>query len=754
MDGMVGSHDSFLVVLAVMIAVAASYTALDLGARISAAESRLGALAWLVTAAVCMGGGIWAMHFVAMLAYALPDMQVAYDPWLTAISLLTAIVVTGVGFALVVREGSGHTALIFAGLFMGSGILAMHYLGMAAMRMQAALVYDIAWVVISVLIAVGASIAALWLAFRRAGFLQKSLSALAMGLAISGMHFAGMRAASFHMHDGVDGMQPVAGSVDQGNLALAVSAIAFLILLAAIIAAMFDRRFAALATREAMALKRSEEQFRSLYRRTPLPLHALDAEGRIEEISDAWLALLGYEREAVIGRPLINFMTEESARQRLQDWKTLLSTGELREREYRLVTRDGEFIDVLSTSKVERDDDGNFVRAIGGLVDVTARRRAEEALLQAQKMEAIGQLTGGVAHDFNNILAVILGNLEMLRKRVGDDERILRFADNAMEGARKGASLTQRMLSFARKQHLSSEAVDVGALVEGMRDLLDRSLGPRVSLVFQFPQSLPAVNADPHQLEMALLNLAVNARDAMDQGTIAFTALESKQPPPPLEAGHYVCISVSDDGQGMDEETLARAREPFFTTKGVGRGTGLGLSMANGFAEQSGGTLVISSQKGAGTTIEVWLPVAAAAPSQLVGTEPGPVAVDHSRTLNGRTVMVVDDEILILLGTEAILQDQGVNVIAASTAMEALELYNRHPEIACLLTDYAMPGMTGAQLAAALRVRNPALPIVIATGYAEVPEEIAGYRTLQKPYSVDLLVNTIAAAIVERELQA
>ncbi len=740
---MIGTHDSLLVVLAVLIAIAASYTALDIAARISAAPTRLGSAAWLATAAVCMGGGIWAMHFVAMLAYAVPEMVVAYDPFMTVLSLLIAVVVTGGGFAVVSRPGAGPVALVLSGLFMGGGVLAMHYVGMAAMRMHATLSYQATWVAVSVFIAIGAAIAALWLAFRGGGFLQKGLSALAMGLAISGMHFAGMQAASFGMHADME-LTGSYASVDQGTLALAVASITFLILLAAIVAAMFDRRFAALASQEAVALKRSEEQFRSLYRRTPLPLHSLNEEGRIEDVSDAWLALLHYDRETVIGRPLINFMTEESARQRVKDWKTLLQIGELRERDYRLVTRNGDFIDVLSTSRVERDADGRFIRAVGGLVDVTARRRAEEALRQAQKMEAVGQLTGGIAHDFNNVLAVILGSLEMIRKRVPGDERTTCMIDNALEGARRGASLTQRMLSFARRQSLNPQPVDLHDLVEGMRDMLEKSLGPRLSLAIEVPRELPLVQADPHQLEMALLNLVVNARDAMEEGSIRVVVDTFRNEPRSLKKGNFACVSVIDRGAGMDEATLARAQEPFFTTKGVGQGTGLGLSMVSGFAEQSGGLLDISSRKGEGTRVDIWLPLADEASLPREPQKKPSSATSH--TLKDEVVLVVDDEPLILLSTEAALQEAGARVHSAATALEALEIVRRHQDISCVVTDYAMPGMTGAQLAAAIRVKKPRMPIIIASGYAEVPDEISEYPRLQKPFNADALLTMVMGA--------
>lgn len=739
-----GTHDGALVVLAVLIAIAASYTALDIAARISVASTRLGSYAWLATAAVCMGGGIWAMHFVAMLAYSVPHMAVSYDPFLTVLSLLIAVTVTGGGFAVVSRPTAGPIALVLSGLFMGTGILAMHYVGMAAMRMHATLSYQATWVAVSVFIAMGAAIAGLWLAFRGGGFLQKGLSALAMGLAISGMHFAGMQAASFGADHGVDGADAIT-SVDQGALALSVAAITFLILLAAIVAAMFDKRFATLASKEALLLRQSEEQFRSLYRRTPLPLHSLDDHGRVDDASDAWLALLRYDRETVIGRPFINFMTEESARQRISDWKRLLEVGELREREYRLVTRDGEFIDVLATARVERDEGGGFLRVVGGLVDVTARRKAEEALRQAQKMEAVGQLTGGIAHDFNNILAVILGSLEMIRKRVPTDERAVRLVDNALEGARRGSALTQRMLSFARRQSLNPQAVDLHILVEGMRDMLERSLGPGISLLVDLPAGLPRVHADPHQLEMALLNLAVNARDAMEEGVIRIVSEPTLVRPARLREGHLACLSIIDTGSGMDEATLARAQEPFFTTKGVGRGTGLGLSMVAGFAEQSGGVLDIKSRKGEGTTVDIWLPLAET--SAAMGEQENITSPIPSQALKDRVILIVDDEPLILMNTEAVLIEAGAVVRSSSSAVEALELVRQHRDIACVVTDYAMPGMTGAQLAAAIRVKQPVLPIIVATGYAEVPGEISQYPRLQKPFTAEELVGIVLAAI-------
>ncbi len=741
-----GAHDSTLVALSILVATAASYTALDLAGRVRASEG-WAARAWLATAAFAMGGGIWAMHFVAMLAFTVPGMEAHYDFGLTALSLAVPILVTGIGFA-VVRRGSGPAALGFSGLLMGAGIAAMHYTGMAAMHVPATLAYEARWVAVSILVAVGASTAALWLAFRNAGVGQRLAAAAAMGLAVSGMHYAAMEGASFTPHPAVDGGRGVAG-MGQVNLALAVAAATFLILFLALVAAMFDRRFGELAEREAAALRRSEERFRALYRRTPLPLHALDEAGRIEQVSDAWLDLLGYARDEVEGRPLVAFMTEDSGRRRLEeDWPRLLAEGELRDGSYRLVARDGRLIDVISSARVERDEAGRFERVLGGVVDVTARRLAEEALRQAQKNEAVGQLTGGVAHDFNNLLAVIVGNLDLLKRRMGPDPKLSRLVENALRGAERGVSLTQRMLAFARKQDLTPEPVAVPDLVRGIEDLLRHSAGPQMRIETRFPLGLPRALADANQLELALLNLVVNARDAMPAGgTITIAARvegAAAGHAPDLPPGDYLCLSVSDTGLGMDEATLAKAMEPFFTTKGVGKGTGLGLSMVHGLAQQLGGSLRMSSRPGEGTTAEIRLPVAepapAARPERGEAAAPGPAPA--TRPL---VVLAVDDDALVLANTAAMLGDLGHEVLEAGSGPEALEILRAGAACDLVITDQAMPGMTGVQLAATVRAERPGLPVLLVTGYAELPPEaLAGLPRLLKPFRQDALARTLA----------
>jgi PAS domain S-box-containing protein len=717
-----GTHDTTLVALSILIATAASYTALDLAGRIRA-SSGWACHAWLATSAVAMGGGIWSMHFVAMLAFSMPGMDVSYDVPLTALSLIVAILVTGIGLHAVSRDKATPKILLFSGCFVGLGIVAMHYTGMAAMRMGAHVDYDTLWVAISVLIALGAATVALWLAFQNTGLVQKLVAAVAMGLAISGMHYSAMQAAIFTAHSAA-GRGHGDASLAQTALAAAVAGTTFLILFLALIAAMFDRRFALLAEREAAALRESEERFRSLYRRTPLPLHSLDGDARIEHVSDAWLDLLGYRREEAKGRPLTEFMTEASAGRRTKvDWPRLLALGELRDAEYRFVSKAGEVLDAAVSERVERDPSGQFIRVVGGLLDVTARRRAEAALRQSQK------------------IAVVLGNLELLRKRLRDDDKSKALLENAVEGAERGAALTQRMLAFARRQDLDPQAVDVSALVRGMADLLQRSIGPMVRIETHFPLRLPPALVDANQLELALLNLAVNARDAMPEGgTITIAGREEG-------SGRFIRLSVTDTGEGMDETTLARATEPFFTTKGTGKGTGLGLSMVHGLAEQSGGGFALRSRKGEGTTAEIWLPLATAP----VLDEPAAPAAEPApqvAPVRGLAVLVVDDDLLVLANTAAMLEDLGHTALQAASGAEALGMLRGAHAVDVVLTDQVMPKMTGAQLIAAVKTEWPQLPLIIATGFAELPADLdPDLPKLKKPFQQALLARTIEASL-------
>lgn len=388
-------------------------------------------------------------------------------------------------------------------------------------------------------------------------------------------------------------------------------------------------------------------------------------------------------------------------------------------------------------------------------------RRVEEGaarLAQLHKTESLGQLTGGIAHDFNNLLMAVQGSLELMRKRLPpDDERLARLLENAMEGARRGATLTQRLLAFARKQELRPEPVSVAELVVGMADLLGRSLGPQVNIETSLPSGLPKAMADANQLELAILNLGLNARDAMPEGgTLTIAVDEAKiGQDAALPAGRYISVQVRDTGAGMDEATLRRATEPFYSTKGVGKGTGLGLAMVHGLAEQSGGRFSLKSEPGRGTTAEMLLPVAAIASEAPEAGErnEGQVPLVIPSGAGPLTVLVVDDDVLVRMGTADMVAEAGHVAVEAGSGPEALTILRSGRAIDVVVTDHAMPGMTGAQLAATLRTEFLNLPVILASGFAELPPEVDNLivERLNKPFFQDALVRALDRAAQRAE---
>jgi PAS domain S-box-containing protein len=368
------------------------------------------------------------------------------------------------------------------------------------------------------------------------------------------------------------------------------------------------------------------------------------------------------------------------------------------------------------------------------IAEIAQRELAEEKLRQSQKMEMIGQLTGGVAHDFNNLLMAVIANLDLLKNRISGNDKAARLIDSAMQGARRGASLTQRLLAFARRQDLTTEPHDAVALVENMRELIERSLGPTIEMHLQLPARPLLALMDVNQVELALLNLVVNARDAMPDGGALRIIVEpaSVDKSDDLKAGSYARITVIDTGTGMDSATLKRATEPFFSTKELGKGTGLGLSMIHGLALQLNGALRLQSKVGQGTRAELWMPTTdrmAAAASVALPSQPdraGP---------SGLSILVVDDDALVAMSTVDMLEELGHDVAQASGGHEALALLNSDTHFDLLLTDYSMPKMNGAELAKAARDLRPSLRLIIATGFADLPEgEILNAPKISKPY--------------------
>jgi PAS domain S-box-containing protein len=503
-------------------------------------------------------------------------------------------------------------------------------------------------------------------------------------------------------------------------------------------------------------LKQSEQQFRLLVQSvTDYAIYMLAPDGRVTNWNLGAQRIKGYLPAEVIGQHFSMFYTPEDQAAGLPTRALEIATREGRfENKGWRVRKDGTRFMAHVVVDPIRGDTGTllgFAKITRDITEATQAQQAleqtREALFQAQKMQAIGQLSGGIAHDFNNLLTVILGNLEIVRKRLANDPKIVRLLDNATQGALRGVSLTQRMLAFARKQELKSEPVDLADLVQGISGLLRSSLGPSVALETRFPTQIEPVMADVNQLELAMLNLATNARDAMPNGgkivigTRAETIAEPSRSG--VAAGRYVCLSVTDTGEGMDEATLASAMDPFFTTKGLGKGTGLGLSMVHGFIEQLGGRFILKSQKDQGTTAELWLPVASAyAVAAPIADEPAAPQVPRL------CILVVDDDSLVLTSTCLLLEDLGHRVITATSGAQGLELFEKNPAIDLVITDMAMPHMSGAQLADAIRTLKAGMPIILATGYAERLEGFAsGLPRLSKPFTQQNLVEIIASAM-------
>jgi PAS domain S-box-containing protein len=501
------------------------------------------------------------------------------------------------------------------------------------------------------------------------------------------------------------------------------------------------------------ALKRSEQQFRLLVNGvTDYAIYMLSTEGFVTSWNVGAERIKQYRPHEIIGQHFSKFYTEEdlATKEPAKALECAATQGRYEKEGWR-IRKDGSRFWANVVLDSIRDDTGVIIGYAKITRDITERRNTERALEQAreelfqsQKMDAIGQLTGGVAHDFNNLLMAILGSLEIVRRRMPEETQVLKFVDNAIEAAHRGAVLTQRMLAFARRQQLNAASVNVADLVEGMKSLLQSSLGPGVMVTTRFPHKLSMVRADSNQLELALLNLAVNARDAMPKGgTIVIEGREDQIFNGP-KTGRYVCISVRDTGHGMDEATLSRAMEPFFTTKGVGKGTGLGLSMVHGLVEQLGGMLTIQSRIDEGTTVEAWLPVIDSRTHSDSDNSSKQTSADAS---NGPlTILAVDDDPLVLLNTVAMLEELGHSVLEAGSAIKALEILQQNKRIDLIITDQAMPHMTGVELARKVRAEHAGLPIIVATGYAELPSDAPrDLRRLSKPFRQQDLEDAIAA---------
>lgn len=504
----------------------------------------------------------------------------------------------------------------------------------------------------------------------------------------------------------------------------------------------------------AAALAASEAHYRFAVELNPQVIWTALPDGEVDHVAERWKLWTGASGE---GTSWVDGIHEEDRAGAWAAWRQAVETGEPYDVEYRLRMRNGEARWARSRALARRDAEGRVLKWYGTTEDNHERRlaedalrrlnetlelrilertaelvRAQEALRQSQKLEAMGQLTGGVAHDFNNLLTPIIGSLDLLQRRNAGDDRTRPLIEGALQAAERAKTLVQRLLAFARRQPLQPVSLDLAGLIDGLTDLIGSTCGPRIQVITETPHDLPPAYADANQIEMAILNLAVNARDAMPDGgrlkiAAVLDAVEGDHPSN-LPPGPYLRLSVEDTGVGMDEETLARAIEPFFSTKGLGKGTGLGLSMVHGLAAQLGGSLGLQSSPGAGTRADLWLPLARSAPDAAEKPEQ-----PAEKTGRG-TVLLVDDEQLVRISTAEMLTDLGYEVVPANSAEAALAILGRGVRPDLLVTDNLMPGMTGAELARTDAVVEAGMPVILMSGYTEDQHSTARFIRLNKPF--------------------
>jgi PAS domain S-box-containing protein len=507
------------------------------------------------------------------------------------------------------------------------------------------------------------------------------------------------------------------------------------------------------------AIYESEERFRATFDQAAVGMSHVAPDGTYLRVNQKFCDITGYSRSELLNLSFPEITHPDDLARDADQARRVLS-GEIPtySLEKRYIRKDGTTVWTNRTISLVRDAAGNPKYFIAVAQDITAAKRMEAQLRQAQKMEAVGQLTGGVAHDFNNLLTVVLGNLELVKDRAKDDPRMRDLAARAIAAADRGASLTQRLLAFSRKQVLQPQATDINRLVENMHDLLRRSLSETVRVETKLSANLPEVMVDPGQLEIALLNLAVNARDAMPSGGTLTIETRPARPEQGLAAdsedipaGDCIMLSVADTGVGMAPEVRDRAFEPFFTTKDIGKGTGLGLSMVYGFVKQSGGHTEIASEPGVGTTVRIYFPCASTeALSQFDVQIPKSLAGPKEET-----ILLVEDDSEVRHMAAAMLRDMGYRVVEAAAAKTALAVLDDGATVDLLLTDIALPGgMSGGDLAQeALRLR-PGMKVLLTTGYSDhlaglgLPAQPA-HGLLQKPFHKAELAANVRRALDE-----
>lgn len=848
-------HDWRLVVLAALICFLTSLAAINLFHRARAASGRT-RLAWLATAGITTGCGIWATHFIAMLAYE-PGIPVAYNVGLTVLSLIAAAAVTSIGFAVSLAM-PGLWAALVGGVVVGAGVGAMHYTGMSALEVPGRITWDLPLVAASVGLGMVFGAGALASAVRGDEIRTMLIAALLLTLAIVSHHFTAMGAVEI-VPDPTRIID--AFSLSPTALALGIAGTAVAVLAMGLAGAFADRRLrekdvqlTTAVNNMAQGLLMFDPQQRlilcnaryvEMYGLSPdvvKPgctirelLHHHREVGSLSEDVDQYCAILdaaianskttstlenttngrtihtvsrpmadggwvtthedvteriSAQRERDRTRDILNLIIEnvpvtifvKNADDRRfilvnraceNDWglsrseilgKTAYdifpqaTADEINDGDERLLRgSDPLYFDehaiemprkgvrfVTSKQFVVRSTDYANEYLVNVVEDVTDQKKSEERLRQAQKMETLGNLTGGLAHDFNNLLTVIIGNLDMLQELTVDNPAQKNLVELVLEAGLRGAELTQQLLAFSRRQPLQPSVTDLNDLIEKTTRLLTRVLGENIRLDVQMEPDVGSILVDEPQMDSALINMAVNARDAMPNGgtlTIKTSKLrvgaKGANHTPELLPGQYSIVEMSDTGHGMPPDVLARIFEPFFTTKPAGKGTGLGLSMVYGFVRQSGGYISAESEVGKGTILKLYFPCSEAVAAQ---TPVDGVTQDSTPAARTELILTVDDNPTVLATTVLQLEALGYQTMSAQSAETALEMLDRDTKVDVLFTDIVMPGtMNGKELAKLARIKRPGLKVVYASGFPGI-ESTAGIDVdldaplITKPY--------------------
>jgi PAS domain S-box-containing protein len=508
------------------------------------------------------------------------------------------------------------------------------------------------------------------------------------------------------------------------------------------------------------ALRESERRFRLLIESvSDYAIFMLDTDGRVTNWNAGAQRIKGYRADEIVGEHYSRFFIDEEREAGLpeQALKAAATTGRYRAEGWRL-RKDGSRFWANVVIDPVRDEGGTLIGYAKVTRDVTEHRAAQQQLeetqaqlFQAQKMEAIGQLTGGIAHDFNNLLTIIMGGLDIAERHAGDRDKLNRLIDSMRHAARRGAALTRQLLAFSRRQSLRPERLDLHQQLRTAADLLSRSLRPDIALSYEIAPDVWPAEVDPGQLELALLNIGLNARDAMPDGGELRITVHNAEPgdvPGALD-GDFIAISVADTGSGMTEEVRARAFEPFFTTKAVSRGSGLGLSQVYGFARQSGGMVEIDSRLGQGTTVTVYLPRSCAEDAAQKPV-PGPLPL-RAGAGDGTTILLVEDDADVAELTTGLLESAGYSVRNANSSEAAMERLKAGERVDVVLSDIMMSGTNGAELARTIRRDFPGIFVLLTTGYAEAAaSQIAReFPVITKPYDRDSLLGTLREMIGE-----